>query len=346
LARRKRPMRTPAFATGSRVSRPAGGSPAGPQPAEGRRFPTRTFSPATFRWLAVVTALSAYAQISLGAAVRVSGSGLGCGNDWPLCQGRIVPPLSTHAIVEYAHRTVGSLTGLLLIATLVVGWVTFRQVRPRVVWLVAAAAGTIVVEGLLGALVVFKNLAGMLVLAHLAVALALIGLVIAAAILATPVGGTTTNRTPQRLTAAAVGLTYVLLLTGAGVVANRADDTCTSWPLCGGGVRLDLSGIALYATLHRLAAGIVGLFLLYTLAIVVIRFRSVPYLATTAVVTLVLLLSQIVIGYPTATTHDLALVDGLHVAVATAVWCGVVSLAVLSRGSALIDAAAGPTGER
>jgi cytochrome c oxidase assembly protein subunit 15 len=280
--------------------------------------------------LAVLATVFAYAQISLGAAVRVSGSGLGCGNDWPLCRGHIVPPANTRAIVEYAHRSVGSLTGVLLILTVVVGWLTFRRSRPLVMWLVTAAAGLIVLEGLLGALVVFKDLAGALVLAHLAVALALIGLLIAAAILAMPGSETTVERSFRNLTLAAAALTYLLLLTGAGVVATGAGEVCKAWPLCGGGLQPALDGIALYTTLHRVVAGIVGIFLLYTLVTALHRWRSVAHLGAVASVTLVLFLIQIAIGYPTAVTHNLPLVDGLHVAVATAVWCGTVAAAVLT----------------
>jgi len=75
---------------------------------------------ALFRRLAVVTALFAYLQIALGGLVRVSGSGLGC-PDWPLCNGRPYPPANLHSIIEYSHRTVGAVTVVLIIATVVSG---------------------------------------------------------------------------------------------------------------------------------------------------------------------------------------------------------------------------------
>ena len=71
-----------------------------------------------FRRLAVLTAIFAYLQIALGGLVRVSGSGLGC-PDWPLCHGRPYPPADLHAIIEYSHRAVGTVTGVLIIATVV-----------------------------------------------------------------------------------------------------------------------------------------------------------------------------------------------------------------------------------
>ena len=73
----------------------------------------RLVSVALFRRLAVLTAVFAYLQIALGGVVRVSGSGLGC-PDWPLCHGRPYPPADAHAIIEYSHRAVGSVTGVLI----------------------------------------------------------------------------------------------------------------------------------------------------------------------------------------------------------------------------------------
>src|SRR6202162_2366683 len=81
-----------------------------------------------FRRLAVLTAVFAYLQIALGGVVRVSGSGLGC-PDWPLCHGRPYPPANLHAIIEYSHRSVGSVTGVLIIATVISAWVVWRSRR-------------------------------------------------------------------------------------------------------------------------------------------------------------------------------------------------------------------------
>src|SRR5712664_806091 len=109
----------------------------------------RLVSVALFRRLAVVTAIFAYIQIALGGVVRVSGSGLGC-PDWPLCHGRPYPPADAHAIIEYSHRAVGSVTGVLIIATVVLAWVVWRTRRPSVAWLATASLVGVGGEGLLG----------------------------------------------------------------------------------------------------------------------------------------------------------------------------------------------------
>src|SRR2546430_8528086 len=60
---------------------------------------TRRFTP-----LAWAAAAATYLLIILGAIVRITGSGLGCGEHWPLCNGRLLPPLDLPTMIEYGHR--------------------------------------------------------------------------------------------------------------------------------------------------------------------------------------------------------------------------------------------------
>ena len=50
-----------------------------------------------FRGLCWATAISVFAMLVLGGVVRVTESGLGCGDDWPLCDGRWLPALGNRA---------------------------------------------------------------------------------------------------------------------------------------------------------------------------------------------------------------------------------------------------------
>src|SRR2546423_10853881 len=128
-----------------------------------------------FRRVAFLTAFFAYLQIALGGVVRVTGSGLGC-PDWPLCHGRPYPAADVHSIIEYSHRTVGSITSLLLVITVVLAWLLFRQQRPVVAWLATAALVAIGGEVLLGAGVVRNGLAPWLGPGHFRVPMGIPGL--------------------------------------------------------------------------------------------------------------------------------------------------------------------------
>src|SRR6267378_3865946 len=224
----------------------------------------RVVSVALFRRLAVVTAVFAYLQIALGGVVRVSGSGLGC-PDWPLCHGRPYPPADPHAIIEYSHRAVGSVTGVLIIATVVLAWVVLRSRRPVVAWLATASLIGVVGEGILGGVVVANELSSWLVVAHLGLAMIILGFLVATAVMATPRAPRVYDPGFRRLAAIAAGATYLLLLTGSTVVASGAEDSCRSWPLCGSGFAPDFSGANAFTMLHRGSVLLIGLLLLFVL---------------------------------------------------------------------------------
>src|SRR2546428_11500122 len=101
---------------------------------------------AFFRRVAFLTALFAYLQIALGGVVRVTGSGLGC-PDWPLCHGRPYPAADVHSIIEHPHRTVGTIAGLLLIATELLAWSLLRHQRPLAAWHAPPTPVAIAAEG-------------------------------------------------------------------------------------------------------------------------------------------------------------------------------------------------------
>ena len=275
---------------------------------------------AFFRRVAFLTAFFAYLQIALGGVVRVTGSGLGC-PDWPLCHGRPYPAADVHSIIEYSHRTVGSITSLLLVITVVLAWLLFRQQRPVVAWLATAALVAIGGEVLLGAGVVVNELASWLVLVHLGLAMVILGFLLATAIMSLPASSGGSIAMP----ATAAAATFVLLLTGSTVVASSADESCHAWPLCGNGLAFDFSGANAFTMLHRGAGLAIGILLVYVL----IHAMRQALLRPVALATLVVLALQVAVGAAAAVTGA-ALFNGLHVAIATLVWSGMLSIAVLT----------------
>jgi heme A synthase len=277
-----------------------------------------------FRRLAVLTAVFAYLQIALGGVVRVSGSGLGC-PDWPLCHGRPYPPPNLHAIIEYSHRTVGSVTGVLIIATVILAWVVWRTRRPVVAWLATASLIGVVGEGVLGGVVVANELASWLVLVHLGLAMMILGFLVAAAVMAMPPSSGHADPSFRRLAAIATGATFLLLLTGSTVVASGGDTACRSWPLCGGGFTPDFTGTNAFTMLHRGSVLVIGALLVFVL----VRGSRRPGLAAVSIATLAVLALEVAVGAGAAVT-DGAVFNGFHVALATLVWAGILTTALLT----------------
>ncbi len=112
-----------------------------------------------------LVALAALALIVLtGAAVRLTGSGLGC-PDWPKCYGKTVPPLDTHAVIEYGNRVLTGFVGLAVIAASALAW--FRQpFRWHLALFGALLPLGVIGQAILGALVVKYHLAPGLVMLH------------------------------------------------------------------------------------------------------------------------------------------------------------------------------------
>src|SRR5215203_5077462 len=114
-----------------------------------------------------------YAQVTLvalalivltGAAVRLTGSGLGC-PDWPKCYGGTTPPLEAHAVIEYGNRLLTGFVGFAVIAASVLAW--FRKPFRRHLALFGALLPLGVLgQAILGALVVKHHLKPELVIGH------------------------------------------------------------------------------------------------------------------------------------------------------------------------------------
>ncbi len=113
------------------------------------RLPVLT--PAAYRRVTLLALLALAFIVVSGAAVRLTGSGLGC-PDWPTCANdRVVAPLEYHAMVEFVNRTV---TGLVSVAVILAVLGSLRR-QPRrrdltrlSLGLVAGVLGQIVLGGL------------------------------------------------------------------------------------------------------------------------------------------------------------------------------------------------------
>jgi heme A synthase len=94
--------------------------------------------------------------ILLGALVRATGSGAGCGRSWPTCQGEVIPELSGATAIEFMHRAASG-SALVLVAILVV-WVWRRVPSGEPARTGAALSlAAIVGEALIGAMIVLAE---------------------------------------------------------------------------------------------------------------------------------------------------------------------------------------------
>ncbi len=89
-----------------------------------------------------------------GAVVRATGSGAGCGNHWPKCNGQIIPrPDSIEVLIEFSHRLTSGLAGLLALGLLVWAWRAYAPGSLVRRW-AGVAFFLMLVEGFIGMLLV------------------------------------------------------------------------------------------------------------------------------------------------------------------------------------------------
>lgn len=133
----------------------------------------RRLTPPAFRWFALASFVSMIVIVLTGAAVRLTGSGLGC-PDWPTCfRHRISGSWQIHPFIEYANRIV---TVTLVLVTMVT-FVAALARAPRRRDLVALSGlliGGVVADALLGALVVYSKLNPWLVSIHMLLSLSMV----------------------------------------------------------------------------------------------------------------------------------------------------------------------------
>ena len=87
-----------------------------------RRIIAFTIGPRAFFWVAVSALVVCTLIVFTGAAVRLTGSGLGC-PDWPRCQGTsFTPELSTHSAIEFGNRLLTGVVGLPCVLAAILAW--------------------------------------------------------------------------------------------------------------------------------------------------------------------------------------------------------------------------------
>ena len=263
--------------------------------------------------LAWTAATATYLLIVLGAVVRITGSGMGCGDHWPLCNGRLFPPLSDiGTLIEWSHRLVAALVSALIAGLAGYAW-WLRQLSRRTGYtppdrISYAALGLLVLQVLLGALTVKLELPAWTVILHLGTAMALLGTLLVAA--RDRVGVPHPAPLLPLLT-----LAFVTVLFGALTANLGAAAACTGFPLCNGQVWPSAGGLAVIHWIHRLLAyALTGY-----VAVWAVRSRRRGAWGVGGLVVI-----QVALGAATVLMGLPPLLQAVHLAAGTAVWAGVV----------------------
>ncbi|MDA1279113.1 MAG: COX15/CtaA family protein [Chloroflexi bacterium] len=308
--------------------------------------------------LLVIAVVGVVLQITLGGVVRVTGSGDGC-PDWPTCFGKLLPPLDQatidrlydgprsttprphNVLLEYSHRSVGTLLGLTIVASVIRVWMRHKQDRV-VAWLSTATLVMIFIVGMLGGAVVLNDLDPAIRTIHLMLAEIVAMLVILALVAArfarydgpgesSPwIWGRVSSEHRGTLNVAAIAgaLTLVALLSGSYAVWKEAGSVCASWPLCGGRI-VPESGLTWIHMSHRVLSLLSIVFVLLAGHRARRLEKGSKALRLAAYASALLILAQMLMGAANPWTTFAEWARAGHLSMATLVWVNMVFLVAL-----------------
>jgi heme A synthase len=292
-------------------------------------------------WAALLVSLG---HIVFGAIVRISGSGMGCGDNWPKCYGYWFPPFDRmDLVIEVLHRyfAVALFAAIAVLVASAWRWRTAAGIAGRGGVLRAAllALALWFAPALFGAVTVFTGNPPWATVVHKLLAASLLAVLVVATIRAGGLGGSALlasladGRAGSRKViggamAAAVMALLVVVLGGLTAKLPNAAVACVGFPLCGDG---SLGGGAQHVQLtHRILA-----------YLLVLHLASLPFLfrkrAEPAVLTrmawagMALGLLQVVWAGWMVTAGFPSVVRSLHQATGIAIWVVAFALTYLAR---------------
>ena len=280
-----------------------------------------------------ITAAATFFLIAFGGFVRISESGLGCGDDWPLCNGQLVPDLSFATMIEFGHRIIAAIVAVLVVAVAVTAFKWGTGGDPLWTRLKRAGLVAVVLVGIqimLGAVTVWLELPPASVILHLGTAMLLMGLLVAAALNARSGVAGRTMKVSDAASGAAMWTAvygFVVVLAG-GLVANLdAGHACQGFPACNGSWMPADNPLMHIHWGHRLLAYVLFTWTLFLPAFLKKRRTGDAGARRAAITTTVLVILQVLIAAGMVSMSLPAWMRATHVALGAAVFGSLVWLA-------------------
>ena len=265
------------------------------------------------QWLAVAATVGMFIVLLMGATVTNTGSREGCGTSWPLCHGEFIPEYAFETMVEYSHRLVTGIEGLLILGLSITAF-PLRRRFPELKALIPLMVFTLLLQSGMGAWAVKYPQTPPVMATHFGISLicfASVFLVMRVLWESPPSGREGSGGEPRPLASAVRAVpagyqtlawvtllwTIVVAYIGAYMRHSGAELACYTWPLCNGSLIPDLAspGVAV-AWGHRLVA-LIALALVLWLALWARRFREErPDLYRTALWASGFIIAQAVVG--------------------------------------------------
>ena len=262
-------------------------------------------------------------QISLGGFVRVSGSGLGC-PDWPLCYGKLIPPMNYTTLIEWGHRTSGVILGTLIIISTILVWIKKRN-DYLLIFTISATLITVVIVGLIGGIIVLSELDPRIRTIHLffsQLVILLLGIslvIVNSESIFLSLIKQSVNQKHSILLILSSALIMITLLSGSYAVWKGAGTICSSWPLCESSSILPKNSLALIHMIHRVLSLITTIISLWASIYILKKFKN-PIIKTLSSISIILILTQVLLGASNPWTNFEIWARVSHLGMASILW--------------------------
>ncbi len=254
------------------------------------------------KWLGVLTTLVMLVVLIGGALVTKTDSGLGCGNEWPLCHGQIIPEdITMETFIELSHRAASGAAGLLVLSLSIGSWRVIGHKR-ETKFLALLSFFFLMAQALIGAAAVLWGQNDFVLALHFGISLISFASVLLLTLLIFEVDkrfDASNIVIDKRMKWHTIGVTlysYMVVYTGALVRHTEASMVCGSWPICGNNSFLPSNMYQWIQMGHRAAAGLIFIWIAYITYIAVKHYKQQRVLYWGWLIAFGLVLLQVIAG--------------------------------------------------
>lgn len=220
-----------------------------------------------FRTLAIASCIGMLLVLLAGALVTNTDSGRGCGDDWPLCHGKFIPAYTFESMLEYSHRLVSGIEGILVLIVTIAAYNKFkrdRQAFQEPLYYAGAALLFTIIQALMGAAAVKWPQSAAVMAIHFGISLIAFAATMLLVIWCYRAarGGPAQFKVARSIMPRVMAVSiycYVVIYLGAFIRHTESAGGCLGWPLCNGQLIPELSGATGAVFIHRVAAFILAL---------------------------------------------------------------------------------------